>query len=170
MRLDLRALERGPLATSTVVRADDPGFAGLEFALTQPVTVSGRLMDSGAGKYYWHARLVTQVAMECRRCLAPTAVKIDAGVEALFTEDELDDDPAAYRIPPRAMEIELGEAIREELVLAVPEFTLCREDCRGICPRCGTDLNVGSCACRPEPDARWATLGALKPRGPDDQR
>jgi uncharacterized protein len=60
--------------------------------------------------------------------------------------------------------------IREELILAVPEYVLCREECRGLCPRCGKDLNEGPCACRPEPDPRWAALEALKHMGPDGER
>jgi uncharacterized protein len=43
---------------------------------------------------------------------------------------------------------------------------LCREDCRGLCPRCGADLNEGECACEPGPvDNRWAGLAQLKSSG-----
>ena len=63
---------------------------------------------------------------------------------------------------PDATEIDLTPAIREELMLAVPRFVECRDDCKGICPQCGKDLNAGSCACEPVTEARWQPLQALK--------
>jgi uncharacterized protein len=73
-------------------------------------------------------------------------------------------------VPPQATELELGEMVREELILAVPPYVLCREDCRGLCPQCGNDLNEGPCSCSPEPDPRWAKLEALKQQRPDEER
>ncbi len=60
-------------------------------------------------------------------------------------------------------EVNLSPLIREELLLALPSRPLCREDCRGLCPRCGTNLNQGECRC-PEPagDPRLAVLRTLK--------
>ena len=45
---------------------------------------------------------------------------------------------------------------------AVPLKTVCREDCKGLCPSCGSNLNVESCDCQPVPDARWSALKDLK--------
>jgi uncharacterized protein len=92
----------------------------------------------------------------------PVVVDVDDPVRLLFTEDEDNDDPAAVILPPRAADIDLGDAIREALILAMPEYPLCREDCRGLCPRCGADLNQGPCACPPVPDPRWGALEALR--------
>ena len=55
-------------------------------------------------------------------------------------------------------------AIRDELILAAPRYLQCRDDCRGLCPRCGQDLNAGPCGCAPEPDPRWSALYALRER------
>jgi len=54
--------------------------------------------------------------------------------------------------------LRLDEAVRQELEAAVPVQMLCREACAGLCPRCGQDLNEGSCQCEPEQDARWQAL------------
>ncbi|NIM50272.1 MAG: hypothetical protein GTN62_08930 [Gemmatimonadales bacterium] len=164
LRVDLRALHEGPIEITGVVAADDPLLDDLEFDLAEPVRVRGRLTDSGPGRYYWHGELGTEVAARCRRCLADVPVEISADVRVLFTDDSGADDPAAYIIEPRATELDLGEMVREELILAVPEFVLCREECRGLCPRCGKDLNEGPCTCRPELDPRWAALEELKQR------
>jgi uncharacterized protein len=169
VRVDLRTLAAGPLDTAAEVPPDDPRLAELELALVEPVRVSGRIMASGPGAYYWEGRIRTQVAGQCRRCLEPAVVALDQPVRLLFTEDQGADDPAAVIIPPHAGELDLTEAIREELILAAPEFPLCREDCRGLCPRCGKDLNQGPCDCRLDSDPRWKALEGLR-RSDDETR
>jgi uncharacterized protein len=89
-------------------------------------------------------------------------VDVKHPIEVLFTEDQEADDPASYVIPPKAMEIDPGDAVREELMLSVPDYVLCDEACKGICAGCGTDLNSARCTCQPELDQRWAALEALK--------
>lgn len=170
MRVDLRTLAEGSVRTDTAVAADDPLFADVDFTLARPVQVRGRLSDSGPGRYYWHGTLRTVVQGACRRCLAQVRTPIDAEIRALFAEGaSLDDEPATYVVAASAIELDLSEAVREELILTVPEYVVCREDCLGLCPKCGENLNEGPCECRPEPDPRWATLEALKARWTDDE-
>lgn len=161
LQYDLRDLARGPVETQAEVAAEDPLFAGLGIALAEPVRVGGRLQATGEGRYYWHGTLHTVVSGECRRCLTPVAVPVAADIGALFAEDALDD-PDAYPLPPRATEVDLRPAVREELALAAPGYVVCREDCRGLCPRCGKDLNAGPCGCGPAADPRWRALADLK--------
>lgn len=162
LRIDLGALRHGPIEMVQTVSADDTLFEGLGFQLSSEVRLQGRLMETGGGRYFWHGGLETQVEMACRRCLTPVAVDVKHPIEVLFTEDEEADDPASYAIPPRTMEIDPGGAVREELILSVPNYVLCNDGCRGICAGCGTDLNYGSCTCTKEPDHRWAALESLK--------
>ena len=162
LRIDLSAFRRGPVDMTQTVAADDKLFDGLEFQLATDVHLTGRLMEAGSGRYYWHGQLETQIIGPCRRCLVPVTVEVSHAVEVLFTEEEMAEDAAAYVLPPRAMEIDPGNAVREELILAVSDFVLCADDCRGICARCGTELNSGSCNCEPESDYRWAALESLK--------
>jgi uncharacterized protein len=55
--------------------------------------------------------------------------------------------------------IDLADDVRQTVVLAVPLKLLCKEECKGLCPRCGADLNKELCICPPEAlDARWETL------------
>jgi uncharacterized protein len=169
LRVDLRALAAGPLETVAQVPQDDPSLADLELQFLEPVRVSGRIMASGPGSWYWEGRIRTRVAGQCRRCLEPVTVELDQPVRLLFTEDQGADDPGTVVIPPHAAEIDLADAVREELILARPEFPLCREDCRGLCPRCGANLNQRPCDCRPETDVRWKALEGLK-RSDDETR
>lgn len=168
LRVDLRALDQGSIETAGRVAPNDPALGSLEFALAAPIDVRGRLMEAGTGRYFWDAGIRTTVGASCRRCLAPVTVAVDQPIKVLFTEDEGADDPASYAIPPGTMVLDLGEAVRQELILAVPNYVLCREGCRGMCPRCGADLNTGPCQCRPEADPRWAALEALRTARPDD--
>jgi uncharacterized protein len=65
-------------------------------------------------------------------------------------------------VAPDASEIDVTPAVREELLLAAPQYVVCRDDCKGLCPQCGKDLNAGLCDCKPAVDARWQPLKALK--------
>jgi uncharacterized protein len=163
LRVDLRDLARGPVETQGEIPVTDPLFTGLDFALVGPVRVSGRLQAAGEGRFYWHAKLAGRVSDACRRCLVPVLVPVEAGIEALFAQDpDALDDPDCYPVAADAREVDLAPAVREELILAVPRYVVCRDDCRGLCPRCGHDLNAGPCGCAPATDQRWHALATLK--------
>lgn len=150
LRVDLRDLDRGPVETVGLLEPDDPVFEGLELDLVGPVSVEGRLQATGPGEYFWRARVRADVRSSCRRCLADVVRHVDEHLDVLFSDDpDAAEDPAVYLLPPAAAAIELGAAVREELALAVPPYPLCREDCAGLCPRCGADLNAGACRCAP---------------------
>jgi uncharacterized protein len=163
LQVDLRELSRGPVDTRAEVAPSDPIFAGLDLALAGPVVVGGRLQSTGEGRYYWHGTLQAVVRGECRRCLTSVQVPVTADVGALFSrESGALEDPEAYALPPHATVVDLGPAVREELALAVPRYVVCREECRGLCPHCGKDLNAGPCGCAPDGDPRWRALADLK--------
>ena len=166
LRVDLRELARGPVETRGELGQADPVLEGLDVALGEPVVVTGRLQATGEGRFYWHGSVRTVVTGECRRCLTPVTAPVTADASALFTqESDALEDPDAYPLAPEATEIDLTRAIRDEVLLAVPRFLQCREDCRGLCPRCGQDLNAGPCGCAPSTDPRWQALESLKQRG-----
>jgi uncharacterized protein len=170
LQVDLRELAHGPVDTAGELALDDPLWAGLEITLTEPVRVSGRLQATGEGRYYWHGSVRSAVAAPCRRCLQPVTVGLDEDVSALFSRDaDALEDPDAYALASDAREIDLRPAIREEMILAAPQYVLCREDCRGLCPRCGQDLNAGPCGCAPEPDLRWSALASLRDKLRDER-
>ena len=60
-------------------------------------------------------------------------------------------------------QLDLGPMVRENVLLGAPDAPLCRDDCPGLCPICGTDLQLGPCDCdRTERDDRWAALDQLE--------
>lgn len=148
LRIDLRELDRGPVVTRATLPVDDPVVKELDVALARPLEVEGKLQETGPDEYFWQGRLHGLARGQCRRCLAELELPIDAQVGALFSSNpESEDDPSVYPLAPRATHVDLGEAVREELALSVPGYPLCREDCAGLCPRCGMDLNAGPCRC-----------------------
>jgi uncharacterized protein len=171
LEIDLRELARGPIETGADLPGDDPLLAGLGIAVAEPVRVRGRLQAAGVGRFYWTASLRTVVGRICRRCLTPVTVPVAVDIGALFSqESDAEDDPNTYVVAPDARLIDVRPVVREELILAVPEYVVCRDDCRGLCPRCGQDLNAGACRCPPAPpplDGRWQGLVALRDTLPD---
>jgi uncharacterized protein len=62
-----------------------------------------------------------------------------------------------------AGEIRVADVVREQILLAVPEQIFCKDDCKGLCPKCGSNLNLIDCKCADDDiDPRWAALKNLK--------
>ena len=96
---------------------------------------------------------------ECRRCLATVRGQVTAEFQELFEAQWREGET----YPLKGDQIDLGPLTREALLLELPLAPLCREDCAGLCPTCGADLNTGPCPCPPDDvDPRWATLDVLR--------
>ncbi|MBI5178330.1 MAG: DUF177 domain-containing protein [Nitrospinae bacterium] len=114
------------------------------------------------------------VRLQCARCLAEFDSELNAVIEAPFfpkgsaeemageeaEEEEMDEgDVNIYE----GKHLDLYPVIRDQLYLALPIKPLCREDCKGLCPKCGADRNVTTCGCTVEShDSRLAVLQKLK--------
>src|SRR5439155_1673670 len=111
-------------------------------------------------------RIKASVTCECVRCLSQFQVPLDIPVATQFRPAPPPLPPGEYRMPSQEAEdyyyqdgvVVLEDLVRQEVILAVPFSPQCRADCQGLCPQCGQDLNVGTCACAPPPDPRWAVL------------
>jgi uncharacterized protein len=153
LQVDVRDLQQGPVETVGQLEGTDPAFAGLSLGLEGPVQVTGRLSQTGDRDFFWHARLVGTLRGSCRRCLTDFVYSLDADVEVLFSADpEAADDPSVYPLTAPVTRVDVRPAVREEVALAVSAYPLCREDCAGLCPRCGADLNAGPCRCAAHSD------------------
>jgi uncharacterized protein len=118
----------------------------------------------------------TELELTCSRCLDPFRMPVDAAFDLRYlpesealvesdgegevTEDDLD--TSVYRDD----QIDVNEVLREQFYLVLPMKPLCREDCAGLCPQCGTNLNGGACGCEPPvEDPRLAPLRKLMKTG-----
>ena len=120
-------------------------------------------------------RLAAAVEPECGRCLERYAASVDQELDLFYLprlpeqpeeqEDEVElSDREVVVGYYEGDRLDLGELVREQLILSLPLKRLCREDCRGLCPTCGKNLNAGACGCPPpeEPeDPRLLPLRGL---------
>ncbi len=107
----------------------------------------------------------------CQTCLAPSRVVIAVDTreyQALGRNAQAagdDDFDCEYLHEPARMDLDVAAWARDAMVEAIPMSIFCRPDCRGLCARCGADLNTGPCACGDDAtDPRWAALEALRER------
>jgi uncharacterized protein len=164
LSFDIGSLASKAVHVDGVLAADDPVWQEEDPRPSQPVHVTGRLSAAGAGRFYFSGQMDGEASAECRRCLTDVTVSLDEDVQLLFVEADTEgaDDPDVYVIDSRAHELDMRPALREQWLLAVPAFVQCREDCKGLCPTCGTDLNAGACDCAPVTDSRWDTLRKVR--------
>ncbi|HZT68072.1 MAG TPA: DUF177 domain-containing protein [Acidimicrobiales bacterium] len=117
--------------------------------LLEPVTHG--VMVSGRVDAQWEG--------ECRRCLGQATGALHAEVRELYEEHSSGDET----YPLAGDELDLEPLARDAVLLELPQAPLCREECRGLCPTCGADLNEVRCECPPAGgDPRWAALDSLR--------
>lgn len=165
LSFDIRALESQAAVVDDVLLPDDPVWESDDPMPKGAIRVTGRLSSAGAGRFYWHGQIEGDVQLPCRRCLAEASDHVVDEAHLIFAEpgDEDIDDPDVFQLDPRAHELDLRPALREQWLLAAPGYALCRAECKGLCPRCGADLNAGACDCPPQTDARWDELRKATP-------
>ena len=164
LSFDIRSLTSKAVQVDGMLAADDPVWREEDTRPSAPLHVVGRLSAAGGERYYFSGHFEGEAAAECRRCLTDVTVSVGEDVQLLFVEAETEgaDDPDVFVVDPRAQELDLRPALREQWVLAVPAFVQCRDDCKGLCPTCGADLNAGACDCAPVTDSRWDTLRKVR--------
>ena len=117
-------------------------------------------------------RLTSTVQIDCARCLSPVPVSVDEKFDLFYIpsvdpstlkeERELGEEDLMVGFY-QGDQIDLDDIVREQIELALPMARLCSDECRGLCPECGANLNEGQCGCAPDyADPRWAALGNLK--------
>ena len=110
--------------------------------------------------YVLEGRLKSHTSHQCSRCLVPVDILLDADILEQFSFR-----PHGVGADVRRFfgdEIDITEALRENIILNLPSKPLCAPDCRGLCPHCGTDLNQDPCQCNPRlADPRLAVLEKL---------
>ena len=122
-----------------------------------------RLKGSFSGKFQ----------VPCARCVEPVEIPLSAEFDLIFRPAEADSEALERSIT--APETEIGyylkdsllleDVLREQVLLSLPVRTLCKPDCKGLCPRCGENRNSIACTCEEGPaDPRWEALAGLRGR------
>ena len=151
------ATQVGPLATS--------GQAEVlhEHRGPKDIVADIRLRGKFAGKF----------EVPCARCVEPVEIPLAAEFDLIFRPAVADADPTERSITAQETEIGyylkdsllLEDVLREQVLLSLPVRTLCKPDCKGLCPRCGENRNTQACTCEEGPsDPRWEALSGLRGR------
>lgn len=145
---------------------DSEFYEDLGLALADPPEIALVVTATPGGQVVARGEMRAVVTMECRRCLESVDVEVKESLDLVWLDpDEFGgtDDGEVRFLDATVAELELAPVLREEFLLAVPPFVLCREDCQGLCPRCGKAWNIERCDCNlEEPDPRWEALRNIK--------
>ena len=163
--LILNEIEEGTSKFCLEVPPDALELDDDRFQFTQPLSFALTVVRS-LETYHLKGRIDCLIQGECGRCLAPTSMTVQASVqilvqrrEAAAEELEALEDQEMDILDPGAKQMDLKERMRDEVILELPQRLYCKEDCKGMCPTCGQDLNCGTCSCTGKPvDTRWAAL------------
>lgn len=163
LKVNLGQLDReGSVTVSTQLDEADETWHGTDLRWSGPVDVRLAASFAGTGEVVARGEVAGTLRNECTRCLKAVETSFRSGLTLVFVEGE-DSEGGAYGFEPAGSELDMSEAVREEIVLAVHPYVVCDPECRGLCPRCGTNLNEGACDCTDdELDPRWAALRALQ--------
>ncbi len=124
------------------------------------------------------ARFKGNFELLCARCLDPIAYRADHRVDLIFRPSGIDAEQGERSISEAETEIGyyeengllLEDVVREQVLLSLPDRSLCREDCKGLCPHCGGNLNETACNCEEtKVDARWSALQEFGTRSRESQ-
>ena len=159
MLIDLESLLQGGQTTLTLDASFDfsnePLDGGCPF--DTPVCVKGSIVNR-AGIVTMEATASCVMHFQCDRCAAPAEKQISVPMaHTLVASLNSEDDADAYIVVPDG-KLDLEQLTWENLMLFLPSKLLCRDDCKGICPQCGKNLNEGTCECKKEIDPRFAAL------------
>jgi uncharacterized protein len=180
MQITVLDLEREPLEFDLAVSPGSIDY-GDEAVQTAPLAVQGRadLIEEHRGprdlisdirvRAAWQGRF----EVPCARCIEPVEHPLSGDFDLIFRPLGADQGPSDRSIG--ASETEIGyyqdggllleDVLREQVLLSLPAKTLCRPDCKGLCPRCGSNLNTETCTCDTVPsDLRWTALSDLRSR------
>lgn len=144
--------------------------SGDEFTVVAPITL-GLDIFKDKDQFRLAGRVETTLELPCSRCLEPFTLPVDQTFDLRYQphaqntgegEREIEEDDLTTAFYEND-EIDLGQLMREQFYLSLPMKPLCRDDCKGLCPNCGTNLNAGSCDCKTEwEDPRLAALRELR--------
>lgn len=173
LEFNVSGLLRDLVGTTRTYEIQEPRLTLDEDLRASDVAGDVRMLRIGAGILV-EGNLTADVTLECSRCLNEASANVSATLEEEYRprvdvatgspvealqEGESEEDFSL--LSPNHI-LDLAEPVRQSILVSLPYSPLCKEDCAGLCPTCGKDLNVESCDCaRPEGDARLAGLAQL---------
>jgi len=169
MRIELSNLDDGKGEFSHVYPPAELNLFDERVTLCGPAAINGSIRKLGL-EVVIKGRVESCAQVDCDRCLRPIQLPVDSEFSLEYIRDSEYESTQTAELTEELMSvsvfdgetIDVDEIAREQIILAVPTRSLCREDCKGFCEQCGADKNAGDCACADQViDPRWAALKDL---------
>ena len=166
LSLDLTRLDReGSVELNACFPAASALWEGSGVEWDGSVEVKLTASLAGSGEIVVRGSLDGRLKQECRRCLEPVRCEVSHELTLVFVsadEKGAEDDDGVH-VYGQGTEIDLSNAVREEVVFAVDPYVICKSNCKGLCSRCGTNRNKQTCNCTEDhTDPRWEALRVLE--------
>ena len=166
--ISLKELELKPIRFSLDIAPGEIPF-DRQITQTSPLHAEGKaeMLHASLGEMRIQGRLTVKMEAPCDRCLEPAAVAVDREFDLTYAPAAQAQAGGEKEVEEAAVEVgfyegsglELNDVLREVVLLDLPMQTVCREDCKGICPSCGGNRNQQMCDCHAERiDDRWNQL------------
>ncbi len=175
MLLSVRDLELRKIGFETALPPQAIDLRDTGFRQVGDLHVRGRAeLFSALEEIRVEGHISVTIEAECARCLETGQCSFDQDFDLRYRPASMEQESSEVELEEGQTEIgyydgdgvELAEVVREQLLLWLPMHWTCGEDCRGICPVCGTNLNQRECGCQEQTgDNRWAALKSVWPSG-----
>jgi uncharacterized protein len=170
MILDLAKLDGPNNRFEFSISADDLDLEIENVSLKSDISGSCEITKN-VSKTYITGAISVSAEIDCTRCLIPIERLLEFSFDAAYlpSEELLKESEAELEADDLnvdaldADELDLREVVREQILLNLPDQIFCKEDCKGLCQKCGANLNLIDCSCKEtEIDPRWAALKNIK--------
>jgi uncharacterized protein len=170
MIVELPNAENSILPFDFEIRPDEIDLEDEPLKLKDSIRVKGEI-KKGIVQTDVRGEMAAEIVLECTRCLQTIEQNLEILFEAAFVTSEHYTQAKEAELNAADLDvsvfegdrIDLIELVREQILLNLPEQVFCREDCKGLCEKCGANRNLIDCKCiEKEVDPRWAALKNLK--------
>ncbi len=162
MKLRLNSLKEGAQTIELTLSKGDLAITDTRFQ--QPILAKLNIYK-GTHQITVKGKLNTNLNLECDRCLEPYKLNLEASFQSILSSIKSlssDIDENVIPITPQTREVDLTPFARDALFIEIPMKKICSENCKGICPGCGKNLNIDTCRCEnKKTDDRWKPLENL---------
>ena len=168
IRYNVSALLREPLGSTREYELDERVLIEEDVPRHQQIAGHAEFLRTNSGVLV-KAQLHGVDRERCSRCLREFELPVSLEIEEEFyvsvnaeavDSPATEEDAAVFHIDAKHT-LDLEEAVRQYWTAALPMQPLCQQNCRGLCDRCGQNLNQGDCSCSPKQDERWSALSQL---------
>jgi uncharacterized protein len=156
VRITLEELELHPVVVSKTYAPGTLDYHGADFRQVAPLKVDA-VAELVGSEIRILGRLGTRLDACCDRCLTSVAIPVEQDFDLFYRPLSTIAREEEVEVPEDELEvgffsgdgIELADVVTEQVILSVPMKVVCQTDCRGLCPVCGANLNLGKCGCVP---------------------